>query len=69
MNRSLACLLVFSAPGCAYYAQQDGERLSNEVYALQTQVTAMQQALTQLADDHKKTQDTVSGIGREVADL
>lgn len=43
-SRALFGALMF-APGCAYYSQADGDRLHDEVYALQQQVTVLQQKL------------------------
>lgn len=36
---------LLGGPGCAYYSQEDGERLHDEVYALQQQVTVLQSKL------------------------
>ncbi|MCB9651827.1 MAG: tetratricopeptide repeat protein [Deltaproteobacteria bacterium] len=57
------------APGCAYYGREDGERLANEVYALQTQVTALQQALAQMQEDEKAQREQLGQITQELAEL
>lgn len=63
----LASLLLGS--GCAYYSQEDGQRLANEVYALQTQMTALQQALVALQDNEKDQKEQLGRINKELAEL
>lgn len=58
-----------AAPACAYYSQEDGERLNNEVYALQTQVNAMQQALAELQETEKQRKKQLAQMSAELADL
>ncbi|MCB9655081.1 MAG: tetratricopeptide repeat protein [Deltaproteobacteria bacterium] len=60
IGASVFAAFVFT--GCSHYSQQDGERLHNEVYALLTQVNAMQQAITE-------QQSKVDSMSREVSDL
>lgn len=71
MSRRLAVvvLLGLTAPACAYYPREDGERLSNEVYALQTQVTAMQQALSELEKSEKRLVAQLAQLAKEVGQL
>jgi TolA-binding protein len=74
-----AVLAALGGSGC-FYAKQDGERLASEVYALQTQVTAMQQALVELRRDaealgqardelSKRVQTLDDRVGRNGADV
>ncbi len=65
---SFATVLALS-PACAYYSQEDGERLANEVYALQTQVTAMQQAVSELQAQEKKQRVQLAKMTEEVGTL
>lgn len=60
--------LVFGS-GCAYYGQQDGERLANEVYALQTQVSSQQQALNKLKAIEEDQKATIARMSKELAEL
>lgn len=55
--------------GCAYYSQEDGQRLANEVYALQTQVTALQQALVALQENEKNQKQQLGHINKELSEL
>lgn len=66
--RVAAVALLFSS-GCAYYSQEQGEKLANEVYALQTQVTALQQALAQLQEGEKKQATQLGQMTKELAEL
>ncbi len=66
---AVAAILALSAPACAYYSQEDGERLANEVYALQTQVTAMQQAVAELQSQEKKQRAQLAKMTDEVGTL
>lgn len=66
---AVAAVLALSAPACAYYSQEDGERLANEVYALQTQVTAMQQAVAELQAQEKKQRAQLAKMTEEVGTL
>lgn len=66
---ALAAVASLLAPACAYYSQEDGERLANEVYALQTQVTAMQQAVSQLQTDEKQQKVLLAKMTEEVGTL
>jgi TolA-binding protein len=66
-RRFIAALLLPSA--CAYYSQEDGERLNNEVYALQTQVTALQQAVSQLQESEKDQSKKIGAMTEEMAEL
>lgn len=49
MSSRKSCALIAAAllGGCAHYSQEDGERLANEVYALNTQVQALQKSLSE----------------------
>lgn len=67
--RRLSPLVCLLGASCAYYSQDDGERLNNEVYALQTQVTAMQQALSQLQEEEKRQTKKLSTMTEEIAEL
>jgi TolA-binding protein len=67
-NSTLA-ILCLSTASCAYYSQEDGERLNNEVYALQTQVTALQQAMSQLQELEKDQTKKLASMTEEMADL
>ncbi len=66
---SLLWAPILCSASCAYYSQEDGERLNNEVYALQTQVTAMQQAVSQLQDSDKDESKKISAMTEEMAEL
>lgn len=61
--------LTLSGTGCAYYGQQDGERLANEVYALQTQVSSQQQALNKLKAIEEEQKATIAKMSKELAQL
>ena len=68
--RRLSTLAAMSLlASCAYYSQEDGERLNNEVYALQTQVTALQQAMTQLQELEKEQTTKLTAMTEEMAEL
>lgn len=60
---------AYLCSACAYYPKEDGERLANEVYALQTQVTALQQALAQIQEDEKAQKAQLAQITQELAEL
>lgn len=64
-----ALAIALFAPACAYYSSEDGERLANEVYALQTQVTAMQQAVAELQASEKKQAAQLAKMSQEVGTL
>lgn len=58
--------LAGGSTSCAYYSQEDGERLQDEVYALQTQVTAMQQALAELQATEQRRSKRQAEMAQEV---
>lgn len=60
--RAAAVAGLVSLSACAHYSQEDGERLANEVYALSTQVQALQKAINE-------NQQTVEGQTAQIADL
>jgi len=62
-------LAILGFTSCAYYSQEDGERLNNEVYALQTQVTALQQAMSQLQEMEKDQTKKLTSMTEEMAEL
>ena len=62
-------LAILCLASCAYYSQEDGERLNNEVYALQTQVTALQQAMSQLQEMEKDQTKKLTAMTEEMAEL
>lgn len=62
-------LPILALSACAYYPREDGERLHNEVYALQTQVTALQQALSELQTIEKAQAEQLGKMSLEVAEL
>jgi TolA-binding protein len=68
-ERAAIAVVLSCATSCAYYSQEDGEKLNNEVYALQTQVTAMQQAITQLQESEKRQEEKLGAMTDEVAEL
>lgn len=69
---ALLSLLIFGS-GCSYYKKADGDRLANEVFALQSQVAAMQQALNKLQSEASQLNASVGEVkkssGRNSADL
>jgi TolA-binding protein len=67
MHRFGTLAILFTS--CAYYSQEDGERLNNEVYALQTQVTALQQAMSQLQEMEKDQTKKLTAMTEEMAEL
>lgn len=67
--RILSTVPIILTASCAYYSQEDGERLNNEVYALQTQVTAMQQAMSQLQEEEKRQTQKLTTMTEEMAEL
>ena len=68
MHKNVLLPILLSA-SCAYYSQEDGERLNNEVYALQTQTTAIQQAISQLQEAEKEQSKKLSAMTEEMAEL
>jgi TolA-binding protein len=69
LKTTIVCLCAGAVVGCGYYGREDGERLANEVHALQTQASAMQQALSELQEERKRLADTLSKVDREVSQL
>lgn len=61
------------ASGCAYMPKADGERLANEVFALQSQMAAFQQSLTALKKEEARLSAQIDDMrkasGRNDADL
>lgn len=55
--------------GCSYYSQADGERLRDEVYALQTQVTALQRTLQEVEAQQAKSDKQLTKITADIAEL
>ena len=66
---ALLASAVALASGCSYYSQAEGEKLAGEVYALQTQMTALQQALGQLQDNEKKQVEQLGQMTKELSEL
>jgi len=67
--QKIGTLAILFLTSCAYYSQEDGERLNNEVYALQTQVTALQQAMSQLQEMEKDQSKKLTAMTEEMAEL
>ena len=67
--RLAALLALATSASCAHYSQEEGEKLANEVYALQTQVTALQQAVAQIQDGEKKQAEQLGQMTKELAEL
>jgi tol-pal system protein YbgF len=63
----VALLVLPSA--CAYYPREDGDRLKDEVYALQTQVTALQQSLAELQENEKAQKEQLAVMTQELGEL
>lgn len=63
-----ALLFASLAPACAYYSQADGERMQDEVYALQQQVTVLQEKLQQLQTEQSRTTSRLDAIGGELSE-
>ena len=67
--RWVALLLLIAATSCATYSQEDGEKLADEVFSLQTQVTSMQKALEELQAIEDKQREQLAVMTREVGQL
>ncbi len=63
----LAGVLLF--PACAHYSQEDGERLSNEVFALQTQLNALQRTVGRLEASEKRFQGSADQLHKDLSQV
>lgn len=69
LTRALSLAVALPAAGCSYYGKAEGERLANEVHAVQTQASAIQQALVELQEASKKQAEQLARIDRDVNQL
>ena len=70
VRRALGCYgLAVLAGGCSYYSASDGERLRDEVYALQTQVTSLRRKLADVESESSKSTKKLTRVSADVADL
>lgn len=69
LRASLLLPLLLWPSACAYYSQEDGDRLKDEVYALQTQVTALQQSLSELQENEKAQKEQLATMTQELGEL
>lgn len=66
---AVAALLLGWAPACSYYSQADGERLRDEVFALRTQLSAVQASVDKLDDGQSSAEGRLSKLTSDVSDL
>lgn len=59
--------VVFTS--CAHYSQEDGEKLADEVYGLQTRVAALQKTLDQLQSLEERQRKQLAVTTKEVGTL
>ena len=67
--RRFVSVLLLSSGACAHYAQQDGEQLETEVFALQTRLEAVSSELEAIAETQARHSETLSKLVAEVGDL
>ena len=67
--RLVVTLALAASSACAYYSQEDGEKLADEMYGLQTRVKAMQEALDALQAIEEKQQQQLAVMTRETGQL
>jgi TolA-binding protein len=67
--RPIASVLLLTTGACAHYAQQDGERLQAEVYALSTRLEAIESKVDGLAEVQARHVETLGRLVVEVGDL
>lgn len=65
----LASLLAISGAACAYYPKDEGLKLRDQTYALQTQVNAMQQTLTEVREAQNKHTEALTQLSRDLEAL
>lgn len=69
-SRSAAAgLVLIAASGCSFYSQSDGERLRDQVYALETQLTNLQRTLRQLESQQERGGKRLAKVASDVSDL
>ncbi len=72
MNRALRWVappLLIAATSCAYYGQEDGQKLADEVFSLQTRVQSLQKAVDELQAIEEKQRKELAVMTREVGQL
>jgi TolA-binding protein len=52
---------------CSHYSQKDGEKLANDVYALSTQVQALQRSMNEAQKEQDKQAKQLSQISEQIA--
>ena len=67
--RTTVALAVVAATSCAYYSQEDGEKLADEVYGLQTRITALQKTLDEMEALEEKQRKQLAVMTKEVGTL
>lgn len=69
MLRPLRLLPVLFVAACSHYSQADGERLANDVFALQSQVKALQEAMTRTDKTNQERGKQLDAMAREFEQL
>jgi TolA-binding protein len=69
MLRPLRVSPLLLLVACSHYAQEDGERLSNEVFALQSQVKALQESMTRAEKTNQERGKQLDGMAKEFEQL
>ena len=64
-----AALSILVATSCATYSQEDGEKLADEVYGLQTRVEALQKTIDELEAIEENQRKQLAVMTREVGVL
>ena len=67
--RWVAPALLIAATSCAYYSQNDGQKLADEVFSLQTRVKALQKSLDDLQTQEARQRKQQAVMTREVGQL
>lgn len=65
---AVAALALAGASGC-YYSKADGEKLRDEVFALQTQVTSLQRELAAIEKANARNGEQLARVVNDVAEL
>lgn len=67
--RSLQLTPLLLVVACGHYSQEDGERLANEVFALQSQVKSLQEAMTKAERTNQDRVKQFEAMSKEVTEL
>lgn len=69
-GRPLFAALTLSAlAGCSYFSQREGVRLREEVYGLQTEITALQKTLENIRENQDQSGERLAQVSSDVSEL